>query len=98
ALRTREVLPHVAREPAQASVRREQERVAGLVLKSLGDRACLVEEVPCLALLDSGEAADLEQRDARRELEHQGLAGFRHGGEERGDATGVPHPIRAVTA
>ena len=44
ALRACEVLPHVAREPAQASVRREQERVACLVGKSLGDRARLALE------------------------------------------------------
>ncbi len=72
--------------------------MAGLVLKSLGDRARLVEEAPCLTLLDSGDAADLEQRDARGELEHQGLAGLRNGGEERGDPTAVSHPIRRVTA
>src|SRR5207247_1492316 len=60
ALRACEVLPHVAREPAQASVGREQERVACLVLKSLGDRARLVEEAPGLTLLDSGDAADFE--------------------------------------
>src|SRR5881409_1261795 len=98
ALRACEVLPHVAREPAQASVGREQERVACLVLKSLGDRARLVEEAPGLTLLDSGDAADFEQRDARGELEHQGLAGLRNGGEERGDPTAVSHPIRRVTA
>ena len=57
--------------------------MAGLVLKALGDRARLVEEVPGLTLLDSGDAADLEQRDAGGELEHQGLAGLRNGGEER---------------
>jgi len=67
-------------------------------LKSLGDRVRLVEEAPCLTLLDSGDAADLEQRDARGELEHQGLTGLRNGGEERGDPTAVSHPIRRVTA
>ncbi len=72
--------------------------MACFVLKSLGDRARLVEEAPCLTLLDSGDAADLEQRDARGELEHQGLAGLRNGGEERGDPTAVSHPIRRVTA
>src|SRR3989441_12727304 len=30
--------------------------------------------------------------------EHQGLAGLRNGGEERGDPTAVSHPIRRVTA
>src|SRR5207302_10927767 len=98
ALRAGEVLRHVAREPAQASVGREQERVAGLVLKSLGDRMPLVEEAPFFTLLDSGDAADLEQRDSRGELELQSLTGLRNGGEERGDPTAVSHPIRRVTA
>ena len=72
--------------------------MAGLVVKPLGDRARLVEELPCLTLLDSGDAADLEQRDARGEPEHQGLAGLRDAGEERGDPTAVSHPIGRVTA
>src|SRR5439155_27286670 len=63
-----------------------------------GHGARLVEEAPRLTRLDSGDAADLEQRDARGELEHQGLAGLRNGGEERGDPTAVSHPIRRVTA
>src|SRR5262249_54417497 len=83
-----------APEPAQASVGREQERVAGPVAEPFGDHARLVEEVACLALLDSGEAADLEPRDARGELQHQGLARLRNGGEERGDPTAVPRPLR----
>ena len=72
--------------------------MTGLVVKSLGDRARLVEEALRLALLDARDAADLEQRDARGELERQGLAGLRNGGEKRGDPTAVPHPIRRVTA
>src|SRR5207245_7870126 len=71
---------------------------ACLVGKSLGDRARLVEEAPCLTLIDSGDAADLEQRDARGELEHQGVTGLRNGGEERGDPTAVSHPVRRVAA
>src|SRR5262249_35210244 len=66
------------------------------VWKRLGARARLVEEVSCFALLDSGDATDLEQRDARGELEHQGLAGLRHGGEERRDPPAVSHPFRRV--
>src|SRR4029453_9205492 len=96
-LRAGEVLSHVAREPAQASVGREQEGVARLVLKSLGDPARLVEEAPCLPPPDSRDAADLEQCDGRGELECESLAGLRNGGEERGDPTAVFHPIRRVT-
>ena len=51
-----------------------------------------------LALLDSGDAADLEERDARGELEDQRLAGLRASGQERGDPTAVSDPIRRVTA
>ena len=69
-LRTREVLRYVAREPAQASVGREQERVTSRIPESLGDRACLLEEALGLPLFDARDAADLEQRDARSELEH----------------------------
>src|SRR5262249_31654676 len=56
----------------------------------------LVEEVLRLTLLDSGEAADLEQRDARGELERQGLAGLRNRREERGDPAAVPHPLGRI--
>src|SRR5204862_2869913 len=68
------------------------------VVKSVGDGALVEEEAPGLTLLVAGDAADFEERDARGELEHQGLAGLRNGGEERGDPTAVSHPIRRVTA
>src|SRR5262249_41965484 len=82
-----EVLRHVAGEPTQASVGREQERVPCRVLKSFGDRLRLVEEAPCLALLYPGDAADLEQRAASGEVEHQGLARLRNGGKAIADPT-----------
>src|SRR5262249_48800221 len=63
-----------------------------------GDGARLVEEAPCLALLDSGDAADLEQRDARGEVEHQGLVGLRDGGKELRDTSAVSRPVGRVTA
>ena len=44
------------------------------------------------------ETADLQQRDARGELEHHGLARLDNGGEERDDPAAVPHPIRGVAA
>jgi hypothetical protein len=72
--------------------------VAGLVSQALGDRARLVEEIPRLTLLDAGEAADLEPRDARGELEHQGVARLRNRGEQRGDPPAVSHPVRRVAA
>ncbi len=43
-LRTREVLGHVAREAAEASIGREQERVGPPIPQSLDDRSCLFEE------------------------------------------------------
>ena len=98
ALRTGEVLRHVAREPAQASVGREQERVTSRIPQSLGDRARLLEEASGLPLFDARDAADLEQRDARSELEHQGLAGLRHRGEQPRDLAAVPHSIRRIVA
>src|SRR5438445_7307460 len=69
-LRAREVLRHVAREPAEASVGGEQERVTSRIPQSLGDRSCLLEEALGLPLFDARDAADLEQRDARSELEY----------------------------
>jgi hypothetical protein len=59
-LRAREVLSHVAGEPAQTSVGREQERVTSRVPQPLGDRAGLFEDVLCFGLLDARDAADLE--------------------------------------
>ncbi len=59
-LRTGEVLRYVAREPAQASVGGEQERVTSRIPQSLGDRAGLLEEVLGLPLFDARDAADLE--------------------------------------
>ena len=96
ALRTREVLRHVAGEPAQASVRREQERMTARIPQSLGDGACLLEEVLRLALFDAGDAADLEQRDARGELEGQGLAGLGKVREELRDPAAVPRSRRRI--
>ena len=98
ALRTRQVLGHVAREPAQASVGREEECLASAVLESLGDRARVVEEVPSFALLDSCDAPDLEQRDARRQRERHRLTRFGQSGQERHHLAAVPDPIRRVAA
>src|SRR5207237_394861 len=39
---------------------------------------------------------DLEQRDARRELEHEGVAGLRKDGEELRDLPAVPRSIRRI--
>ena len=97
ALRASEVLAHVAGQPAQSPVGREQERVTGLVVESLGDRARFVEEAAGLTLLDARDAADLQQRDAGGELECQGLRGLGAGGEQCGDPTAVSHPGRRVT-
>jgi hypothetical protein len=63
ALRAGEIPGHVARQSAQAAVRREEEGMAGVVLEPLRDRAGLVEEAQGLRLLDPGDAADLEQGD-----------------------------------
>src|SRR5262249_33562981 len=63
-----------------------------------GDRARLIEEISPLTRLDSSDAADLEERDARGELEHQGLAGLANASEECGHATAVPYAIRRITA
>ena len=97
-LRTREVLGHVTREPAQASVRREQERVTSRIPQPLGDRACLLEEVLGLPLFDARDASDLEQRDAGSEREHQSLVGLREGSEELRDPTAVVHSLRRIAA
>ena len=52
------------------------------VAQSLGDSARLAEELAGLVLLDTGDAADLEQSDVRGQRERQGLAGLRKGREE----------------
>src|SRR5260370_30196104 len=49
-------------------------------------------------MLDAGDGAALAQRDARGELEHQGLAGLRRGGEGGGAPRAVSPPVRRVTA
>src|SRR4030095_17018924 len=58
----------------------------------LRDRARFVEEVTGVALLDAGDAADLEEGDTRGELERQGLARLRHGGRGPGGTFPPPPP------
>src|SRR5262249_50234946 len=55
-LRTCEVARHVTGDPAQASIRREQERMPGRIPQSLDGRARLLEEAVRLALADAGDA------------------------------------------
>src|SRR5229473_4459443 len=49
-------------------------------------------------LVDACDATNLEQCDARGELEHQGVAGLRKGGEELRDPPAVPRSIRWIAA
>src|SRR5262249_35451438 len=87
---------NVASESGQTSVGREEERVTTRIAQTLGDCARVLEERVSLALLDAGQTADLEQRDAGRELERQGLGALRKTGEELRDPPAMSRSLRWI--
>jgi hypothetical protein len=97
-LRAREVLRHVSGDAAQAPVGREQEGVAAGIGELSGNRARLLEVMPRLAVVDAGDAADLQEGDPRGEPEQQRLRRLGKLGQQPCRARAVPHPGCRVAA
>src|SRR5207247_4602352 len=68
------------------------------ISRTVRSLTCPLEQALPLPFSDAHDTADLEQRDARSELEHQGLGGLRKGSEELSDPAAVPHAVRWVAA
>ncbi len=90
AFRTRQILRHVAGQPAQAAVGHEQEGVAASIPQALGHGAGLLEQRAGRTFLDPRQASDLEQCDARGQSERESLGRFGKGRDELDDPPAVP--------